>query len=41
MTRHLLSQLAQAGILSPRLAETAAFFEQQLGLKITVPYFWF
>lgn len=33
--RHLLSQLAHVEILSPRPAETVAFFEQQLGLEVS------
>src|SRR2546421_10029284 len=33
--RRLLSQLAHVEILSPRPAETVAFFEQQLGLEIS------
>jgi catechol 2,3-dioxygenase len=33
--KHLISQLAHVEIFSPRPAETATFFEQQIGLEIT------
>jgi catechol 2,3-dioxygenase len=36
MSKHLLSQLAHVEIPSPRPAETVSFFEQQLGLEITM-----
>jgi hypothetical protein len=41
MTGLLLSQLAHVQMLSPRNAVTVAFFEQQFGLEIIVPCFWF